>query len=103
MPQVQGMFAGDRARKEMLVNYGFRLPSALTTGPELRRVLLHINQAVFVSATPGDLELESPPGWRRHPAHRLLDQNHRGLPTANRRLDSEINCGRSRSGCWSPP
>ena len=51
LPQVRGMYAGDRARKEMLVNYGFRLPSAFDNRP-------HINQAIFVSATPGDLELE---------------------------------------------
>ena len=59
LPQVRGMFAGDRARKEMLVNYGFRLPSAFDNRPlNFDEFYSHINQAVFVSATPGDLELE---------------------------------------------
>ena len=59
LPQVRGMFAGDRARKEMLVQYGFRLPSAFDNRPlNFDEFYSHINQAVFVSATPGDLELE---------------------------------------------
>lgn len=59
LPQVRGMYAGDRARKEMLVNYGFRLPSAFDNRPlNFDEFYSHINQAVFVSATPGDLELE---------------------------------------------
>ena len=59
LPQVRGMFNGDRARKQVLVDYGFRLPSALDnrplTFPEFER---HVNQAVFVSATPGPYEYE---------------------------------------------
>jgi excinuclease ABC subunit B len=59
IPQVRGMFNGDRARKETLVNYGFRLPSALDNRPlrwdEFER---HINQAVYVSATPTVWEME---------------------------------------------
>ena len=59
LPQVRGMYAGDRARKEMLVNYGFRLPSAFDNRPlNFDEFYDHINQAVFVSATPGDLELD---------------------------------------------
>ena len=59
LPQVRGMFAGDHARKEMLVDYGFRLPSAFDNRPlNFDEFYGHINQAVFVSATPGDLELE---------------------------------------------
>ena len=59
LPQVRGMYAGDRARKEMLVNYGFRLPSAFDNRPlNFDEFYSHIRQAVFVSATPGDLELE---------------------------------------------
>ena len=59
LPQVRGMFAGDHARKEMLVDYGFRLPSAFDNRPlNFDEFYAHINQAVFVSATPGDLELE---------------------------------------------
>jgi excinuclease ABC subunit B len=59
LPQVRGMFNGDRARKQVLVDYGFRLPSALDNRPltfsEFER---HANQAVFVSATPGPYEHE---------------------------------------------
>ena len=59
LPQVRGMYAGDRARKEMLVDYGFRLPSAFDNRPlNFDEFYSHINQAVFVSATPGDLELQ---------------------------------------------
>lgn len=58
LPQVRGMYNGDRARKEILVEYGFRLPSALDNRPltfsEFER---HINQAVYVSATPAEYEL----------------------------------------------
>src|SRR5713226_2680 len=57
LPQVRGMFAGDRSRKQVLVDYGFRLPSALDnrplTFPEFEK---QINQALFVSATPGPYE-----------------------------------------------
>ena len=56
LPQVRGMYAGDRARKESLIEYGFRLPSAYDNRP--RNFYQRINQAVFVSATPGDLERE---------------------------------------------
>ena len=59
LPQVRGMFAGDRSRKQVLVDYGFRLPSALDNRPltfaEFER---EINQALFVSATPGPYEYE---------------------------------------------
>ena len=59
LPQVRGMYAGDRARKEMLVDYGFRLPSAFDNRPlNFDEFYSHIHQAIFVSATPGDLELE---------------------------------------------
>ncbi len=62
VPQVRGMYNGDRARKEVLVQYGFRLPSALDNRPlrfdEFDR---HINQVIYVSATPGDYELERSP------------------------------------------
>ena len=59
VPQVRGMYEGDRSRKQALVEYGFRLPSAFDnrplTFPEFER---KINQVIFVSATPGDYELE---------------------------------------------
>lgn len=57
LPQVRGMYAGDRARKETLVEYGFRLPSALDNRPlTFDEFYGHIDQAIFVSATPGNLE-----------------------------------------------
>ncbi len=59
LPQVRGMYNGDRARKENLVNYGFRLPSALDNRPlKFDEFDSKINQALFVSATPGDFEGE---------------------------------------------
>lgn len=62
IPQVRGMYNGDRARKEVLVDYGFRLPSALDNRPltfiEFER---HINQIVYVSATPSEYELSRSP------------------------------------------
>ena len=59
LPQVRGMFNGDRARKMNLVEYGFRLPSALDNRPLMYDEFeSKINQAIYVSATPGDLELE---------------------------------------------
>lgn len=59
LPQVRGMYAGDRARKENLVEYGFRLPSAFDNRPlNFDEFYDRINQAVFVSATPGDFEKE---------------------------------------------
>lgn len=57
LPQVRGMFNGDRSRKETLVNYGFRLPSALDNRPlRFEEFDKKIHQALFVSATPGDFE-----------------------------------------------
>lgn len=59
LPQVRGMYAGDRARKETLVNYGFRLPSALDNRPlTFDEFYSRVHQAVFVSATPGPFEKE---------------------------------------------
>ncbi|KRN94412.1 excinuclease ABC subunit B [Pediococcus stilesii] len=59
MPQVRGMYNGDRARKQQLVDYGFRLPSALDNRPlKLEEFEKHINQVVYMSATPGDYESE---------------------------------------------
>lgn len=58
IPQVRGMYNGDRARKETLVEYGFRLPSALDNRPlTFAEFESHIDRAVFVSATPGEYEL----------------------------------------------
>jgi len=62
IPQVRGMYNGDRARKEVLVDYGFRLPSALDNRPltfvEFEK---HINKVIYVSATPSDFELSRSP------------------------------------------
>lgn len=69
LPQVRGMYNGDRARKEVLVEYGFRLPSALDNRPlrfdEFER---HVNQTIYVSATPGDYELSHSPA----PAQQII-------------------------------
>ena len=59
LPQVRGMYNGDRARKEALVDYGFRLPSALDNRPlKFDEFEKKLNQVIYVSATPGDYELE---------------------------------------------
>ena len=59
LPQVRGMYNGDRSRKQNLVDYGFRLPSALDNRPlQYDEFEKKINQVIYVSATPGDLELE---------------------------------------------
>ncbi|MBR5369893.1 MAG: excinuclease ABC subunit UvrB [Bacilli bacterium] len=59
LPQVRGMYNGDRSRKMNLVDYGFRLPSALDNRPlKYEEFEKKINQVIYVSATPGDLELE---------------------------------------------
>lgn len=59
LPQVRGMYNGDRARKQNLVDFGFRLPSALDNRPlKFDEFEEKINQAIYVSATPGDYELE---------------------------------------------
>ncbi|MBE6911022.1 MAG: excinuclease ABC subunit UvrB [Ruminococcaceae bacterium] len=59
LPQVRGMYAGDRARKETLVKYGFRLPSAFDNRPlNFAEFEDHVNQVIYVSATPGEYERE---------------------------------------------
>jgi len=58
IPQIRGMYNGDQARKQMLINYGFRLPSALDNRPlRFDEFMKRINQLTFVSATPNDFEL----------------------------------------------
>ena len=62
IPQVRGMYNGDRARKEVLVEHGFRLPSALDNRPlTFTEFEKHVNQVVYVSATPADYELSRSP------------------------------------------
>ncbi len=59
LPQIRGMFNGDRSRKETLVEYGFRLPSALDNRPlKFEEFEQHVHQAIYVSATPGPYELQ---------------------------------------------
>ena len=89
MPQVRGMYNGDRARKEVLVDHGFRLPSALDNRPlrfdEFER---HINQVIYVSATPGDYELSRSP----EPAQQVIRPT--GLldpPIEVRPIDTQVD------------
>ena len=68
IPQVRGMYHGDRQRKEVLIEYGFRLPSALDNRPlTFREFEEHLDQTIFVSATPGPYELE-------HSGGRVVEQ-----------------------------
>ena len=63
LPQVRGMYNGDRMRKQTLIDYGFRLPSALDNRPlKFEEFEAKIHQAIYVSATPGDYELEKTHG-----------------------------------------
>lgn len=69
IPQVRGMYNGDRARKESLVEYGFRLPSALDNRPlTFTEFEQHLNQTIYVSATPAEYELSRSP----EPAQQLI-------------------------------
>jgi excinuclease ABC subunit B len=69
LPQVRGMYNGDRARKEVLVEHGFRLPSALDNRPlTFAEFDKHINKAIYVSATPGEYELAHSP----EPAQQII-------------------------------
>ncbi|HJB24583.1 MAG TPA: excinuclease ABC subunit UvrB [Candidatus Jeotgalibaca pullicola] len=62
MPQIRGMYNGDRARKQQLIDYGFRLPSALDNRPlRLEEFEDHVNQIIYISATPGPYEYEQSP------------------------------------------
>ncbi|HEY4552662.1 MAG TPA: excinuclease ABC subunit UvrB [Bacillaceae bacterium] len=62
LPQIRGMYNGDQARKQVLVDHGFRLPSALDNRPlTFQEFESHVHQAIFVSATPGPFELEHTP------------------------------------------
>jgi excinuclease ABC subunit B len=89
IPQIRGMYNGDRARKEVLVEHGFRLPSALDNRPltfsEFER---HVNQAVYVSATPAEYELSRSP----EPAQQVIRPT--GLldpPIEVRPIDGQID------------
>ena len=85
-PQIGGMYEGDRSRKQTLVDYGFRLPSALDNRPQTFDEFLQItNQMVFVSATPGDFERTHSVADRR--ADRAAHGHHR--PRGRRARDQE--------------
>lgn len=99
LPQVRGMYNGDRARKETLVEHGFRLPSALDNRPlKFEEFDRHIHNAIYVSATPGDYELAHSPA----PAQQvirptgLLDPNIE-VRTSKGQIDDVINEIRSRT------
>ncbi len=89
IPQVRGMYHGDRARKEVLVDYGFRLPSALDNRPlTFSEFEHHMNQVVYVSATPAEYELGRSP----EPAQQIIRPT--GLldpPIEVRPIDGQID------------
>lgn len=97
IPQIRAMYNGDRARKENLVNYGFRLPSALDNRPmKFEEFDKMINQILYVSATPGPYELEEVKGVVTEQILRptgLLDPLIEIVPTKNQIDDliSRIN------------
>ena len=90
LPQVRGMYNGDRARKESLVDYGFRLPSALDNRPlKFPEFEKKINQAVYISATPGDYELELSKG---HVVEQIIRPTGLLDPTIDvRRIEGQID------------
>lgn len=94
IPQVRAMYNGDRARKETLVNYGFRLPSAYDNRPlKFDEFEQRINQAIFFSATPGDYEMEHSKGQVAEQIIRptgLLDPKIEVRPVENQ-VDDLIN------------
>lgn len=89
IPQVRGMYNGDRARKENLVEYGFRLPSALDNRPlKFTEFEKHINQAIYVSATPAEYELSRSP----EPAQQVIRPTGLLDPNINvRPVDGQID------------
>ncbi len=100
VPQIRGMYNGDRMRKKTLVEYGFRLPSALDNRPmTFEEWESMVNQAIFVSATPGDYELEKSGGVVVEQVIRptgLLDPEIQVRPVKNQ-IDDLINEIRKRS------
>lgn len=100
IPQIRGMYNGDRMRKKTLVEYGFRLPSALDNRPmTFEEWEAMVNQAIYVSATPGDYELEKSGGVVVEQVIRptgLLDPEIQVRPVKNQ-IDDLINEIRKRS------
>ena len=110
VPQIRGMYHGDRSRKEVLVAYGFRLPSALDNRPlNFEEWEQRVGQVMFVSATPGPYELKQA-GRRRgradHPADRAgrsADRHPSGQGAGRRPAGRDPRSRRhAASGCWSP-
>ena len=86
LPQVRGMYNGDRARKQSLVDYGFRLPSALDNRPlKFEEFEKKLDKIIYVSATPGDYELEKDPNYAEQIIRPtgLLDPTIEVVPTKN--------------------
>ena len=87
VPQIGGMFAGDRSRKSVLVNYGFRLPSALDNRPlNFEEFMKIVKQAVYVSATPGQFEIRNSVagniGWIANPEKKFGESSRVAAPPA---------------------
>ncbi len=102
LPQVHGMYGGDRSRKEVLVEHGFRLPSALDNRPlTFEEFDEHINQAIYVSATPRAYERELQRAGRRddHPPDRPGRSRGRGAsdPQSGRRSHGRDRAARGPS------
>ena len=96
VPQVRGMYNGDRARKQSLVDYGFRLPSALDNRPlKFNEFEKKLDKVIYVSATPGDYELEKNPNFIEQIIRPtgLLDPEVEVIPTKNQidNLIEQIN------------
>ena len=96
VPQVRGMYNGDRARKQSLVDYGFRLPSALDNRPlKFNEFEEKLDKIIYVSATPGDYELEKNPNYIEQIIRPtgLLDPEIEVVPTKNQidHLIEQIN------------
>ena len=96
VPQVRGMYNGDRARKQSLVDYGFRLPSALDNRPlKFNEFEQKLDKIIYVSATPGDYELEKNPNYIEQIIRPtgLLDPEIEVVPTKNQidHLIDQIN------------
>jgi excinuclease ABC subunit B len=107
VPQIGGMYNGDRARKQTLVDFGFRLPSALDNRPQSFAEFGQITgQTLYVSATPAKFELErSGGGGAGHPPDRPARPRDHVRPTKGQveNLIGEIRAAAARaSASWSP-
>ncbi len=108
VPQIRGMYHGDRSRKEVLVAYGFRLPSALDNRPlNFEEWEERVGQVVFVSATPGPVRAVQVAGRRRradHPADRAdrsADRRPAGQGPGRRSAAGDPRrARRAASACW---